>query len=612
MGEFIAEMQERMLPEYEQMKQYQVFTPDQIRECVRKRERLLLNITKSQIRMGDYLEFILYEKTMYKAITEKEKLGGLKLNGLKASICTRVIRMYREMLVKFAHEKSLWDNYIKFSKKSAPQEVAGIYEKMLSYHGDDPQVWLNAALWIYEYNRANIARVQDILLRGLQRHACSEPLNSCFFEIQLKEAAQADSERNLGENTVSEQQIQMERVMAVYRNSLANITNLDYFLKLLESCEDHSELTAELQYNIINELQTKFPREPALWDALAKRELRGFHLGDLTEKFDNADSDKPSAKKSSPDTERVFQTRSKKRCIELCVTIYKVAVQHLQTQEMLSLYLDVMMSLGKNYKSERTFVQQFLANALQDGHASKLMHARHYAALSNMLGSSEDGAETCVRILTEALQHDNSLRMHELLLATLIRNDSEASIQKLFSEVRRTMGAEARPLWEMVIGYYRARGDQLAKRQLNDIYMQACKETWPEFVNLRCNYLSYLWHEHSPAKAREEYAKLAQQPPLSLKLHREMVNLIQSSKPKDLTTIKAWRMCYEFMITFFGKREPSVWIEYIKFERDHGDPKSIPLLSRRAIATLEPQFVSIFQAERAMEHVGMSLNKYFN
>lgn len=31
MGEFIAEMQERLLPEYEQMKLYQIFRPEQIR-----------------------------------------------------------------------------------------------------------------------------------------------------------------------------------------------------------------------------------------------------------------------------------------------------------------------------------------------------------------------------------------------------------------------------------------------------------------------------------------------------------------------------------------------------------------------------------------------------
>lgn len=82
--------------------------------------------------MSDYLEFIVYEKTMHKTITEKEKLAGIKLTGLKASTCTRIMRMYREMLAKFGHEQRLWENFIKFSKKSAPQEVAGIYEKMLS------------------------------------------------------------------------------------------------------------------------------------------------------------------------------------------------------------------------------------------------------------------------------------------------------------------------------------------------------------------------------------------------------------------------------------------------------------------------------------------------
>lgn len=68
-------------------------------------------------------------------------------------------------------------------------------------------------------------------------------------------------------------------------------------------------------------------------------------------------------------------------------------------------------------------------------------------------------------------------------------------------------------------------------------------------------------------------------------------------------------MCYEFMTTYFGKREPSVWLEYIAFERDHGEVKSISLLSRRALSTLEPQFVSIFEAERAMAHVGMAVTR---
>ncbi|KAL7745163.1 hypothetical protein ACLKA6_008218 [Drosophila palustris] len=604
MGEFIAELQERLLPEYEQMKSYQVFSPEQIRECVRKRERLLLNITKSQISIADYLDFIVYETQMHMTITEKEKLAGMKLRGLKSSIATRIIRMYREMLVKFAHEKRLWNNFIKFSKKSAPQEVAGIYEKMLSYHGDDPESWTSAALWLYEYNRLNITRVEHLLLRGLQRHPASEAINKVFFDILLKEASQADSKHNLDENTVSEQEIKLERVASVYRNSLANITNLDYFFKLLEVCEDYPEMTVNLQNLIIKDIETKFSREPALWDALAKRELRGFHLGDLQNHIEKSeDNGEPSEKKLRSDENAVWQTRSKKRRIELCVLVYKTAVKHVQTQEMWNLYLEAMLALSRNHKTDRAFIQQCLATALQDGHKSKLMHSKHYATLSMILGSNENGGEVCVRILTEALDHDPSLQMHELLLAALIRNDDEPSIHKLFSQVRRTMGAAGLPLWQSVISYYRARGDSHSRRRLNDIFTQACKQTWPEFVDLRCSYLRYLWHEHSPTKARDEYAKLALQPPMSVQLHREMVQLIESTKLKDLPTIKSWRMCYEFMATYFGKQEPSVWIDYIAFERDHGEIKNIALLSRRACSTLNPEFVSIFEEQRALAHV---------
>ena len=63
---------------------------------------------------------------------EKEKAYGTKLAGLKTSIATRIIRLYREGLRQFPHDERFWNNYIEFSKKSVPHEVLGIYEKMLT------------------------------------------------------------------------------------------------------------------------------------------------------------------------------------------------------------------------------------------------------------------------------------------------------------------------------------------------------------------------------------------------------------------------------------------------------------------------------------------------
>jgi len=66
-------------------------------------------------------------------------------------------------------------------------------------------------------------------------------------------------------------------------------------------------------------------------------------------------------------------------------------------------------------------------------------------------------------------------------------------------------------------------------------------------------------------------------------------------------------MCYDFMACYFGKTEPRVWVEYLAFERDHGETKNIALLTQRAISTLEPQYVAAFEAERALAYVGASI-----
>ncbi|KAH8336234.1 hypothetical protein KR074_012180 [Drosophila pseudoananassae] len=603
MGEFIAEMQERLLPEYEQMKNYNVFQPDQIREIVLRRERFFVKISKSHQTISDYLEFVLYEKQMHQTIVEKEKKMHVKLTGLKNSISIRILRLYREALGKFTHDRRLWKHWIKFSKKNNPVEVAGIYEKMLLYHGDDPDVWVEAAEWLYEHNRLNVSRVKDILLRGLQRHPSSSKINKCFFDTVLKEAASASSERNLADNTLSEQDVKMEHVEAVYRNSLANITKLDYFISILESCEDYHELTGKVQRMIIDDLQEKFPREPGLWEMLAQRELRGFHLGDLVEEGQESNSaDPPPSKKS-----RTVNARSTKRRIELCVAVYKSAVEELQTAEMWDRYLNAMIAMNTDGNIERVLKQQSLANALQAGHHSGMMKVRHYAILRKMLCSAPSGLEAAVTIITEALKNDSSVEMHELLLITHIQNDSESLVYELFQKIKGSMGAEALPLWKTTILYYKARQDSLGGRRLDEIYDHACKSTWPEFGELRFDYLRYLWQERSVDEARKEYARLAVQPPMSLDMHRQMAQLEASVAVRDGSSIKYWRMCYEFMACYFGKTEPRIWVEYLTFERDFGETKNIALLAQRALNTLEPKYVPAFESERALSYVGASV-----
>lgn len=90
-----------------------------------------MRIAQSE-KIQDYGDFIIFELKIHKWVTEKEKLHGTQLAGLKASIANRIIRLYRDGLRQFPHEQRFWMGYIKFSKASAPHEVSGIYEKMLT------------------------------------------------------------------------------------------------------------------------------------------------------------------------------------------------------------------------------------------------------------------------------------------------------------------------------------------------------------------------------------------------------------------------------------------------------------------------------------------------
>lgn len=220
----------------------------------------------------------------------------------------------------------------------------------MKYHGDNPTIWHDAALWAFQYSM-NMDKVKNIFFRGLQRHPESEVINKAFFDVLLIEAAKMSPEKNLSNNTVSEQDIGLERVEVIYRNSKKKISNVTYFLSLLERCEEEKYLhmTAQLQKMILDDLMKTFPRDEILWDALAQRELRGLSMSDLQNlsKRENSNtmgtallaaaSSAASTRSDTlesmeqdikdPNIKDIWQERTPKRRIELCCSVYEAAVQ---------------------------------------------------------------------------------------------------------------------------------------------------------------------------------------------------------------------------------------------------------------------------------------------
>lgn len=57
---------------------------------------------------------------------------------------------------------------------------------------------------------------------------------------------------------------------------------------------------------------------------------------------------------------------------------------------------------------------------------------------------------------------------------------------------------------------------------------------------------------------------------------------------------KSERYCMEMLILNFGKVRTDVWLRYMRFERNAGEPKNVSRLYENALATLNPEHLNDF------------------
>lgn len=216
--------------------------------------------------------------------------------------------LYRQALALFPHEIVLWENFIKFCKHSNfEHDVSRTFERMLQFHGDKSDVWLRAAMWEY-HERDNGERAKDVFLRGLQRHPQCTKLTEEFFKCMLLQTSKLDSECNLEDDSESAQSVGMKRVELIYKNSKNHIKDVKFLESLLIICEDFP-FTKDLQKTIIQEMVEDHQKTEEVWDILAKRELRGFHMVDLESERDS------------------FSKRTSEKRIEMCCMVYQSGIK---------------------------------------------------------------------------------------------------------------------------------------------------------------------------------------------------------------------------------------------------------------------------------------------
>lgn len=597
MSEIVNHHQERTIPEYELIRKHQILPEERLRSIIKAREIYQYKLSRSSKSLRDYGNYVVFEKKLYELVKATEISRNQQFPGLKAAMANRIVRLYKEAIRVFPDEYRLWDAYLKFCKTNFPSEVPVAYEKLFQKRGDKPKIWNSAALYFHELGN-NSEKVKSIFFRGLQRHPESELLFTSFFRVLLSETAAMAKDL---------QPASLKRVVAIYNTAKKKICNVDFLVTLIKQCEEekYASFSKPLQKMIVNDMMILYPREEAVWDLLARRVLAGEPIDKIPENdysmsVDNEiesqlveedDKDEKNFKDVSMKPIPTLKAR-----IEECFKIYQTAVTILKTPEMWSMFIRCMLQLNNDLSTQAVLKRKKLASAFRGAHDANCMTDEYYHAYITLLIESNSNKEFIIEMMDAASKRFCTLRLWEQRLTYHIMENNRQKVYEVFREGTKLLGVNSFSLWKLAIQYFMTYYDDKALI-FQQIMREACAIEAPQFMQFRPQYLEWSVLNQSFQATRSLYEELRTLSPPCLELHHRMARLeIQALKP-DTEKV---RYCYENSVIDFGKTRPDVWIEFIKFERDYGQPKKMAMLCERAKNTLSPMFVDNFITEHCL------------
>lgn len=210
MAEIVEYRVEKTLDELNLLVEFGLFTRDQAKEVITKRENFEYILRRRNRTKLDYLKYIRFEvnllesidkyrKTVIKNYYNKRKsdkledienkivfLQAKKLNDIVRSRSAHISSLFRKLTISFQFDKKLWLAYIEFAKsRHWNTRASTLYWRLLRVCNNDEDVWLAAASHETENNKTfDVAR--GLYLRALRHFPRSSKIWAEYFKMELR------------------------------------------------------------------------------------------------------------------------------------------------------------------------------------------------------------------------------------------------------------------------------------------------------------------------------------------------------------------------------------------------------------------------------------------
>ncbi|KAF7402853.1 hypothetical protein HZH66_005120 [Vespula vulgaris] len=590
MAEFVEKRCEDMIPELEQMEKIKLFDKNEIRGIAKKLKEFEYKVQRHTKCKEDYLRYIQYEMDLLKLIKQRRDKFGIthKKSDIDYAIANKVNHLYKEAIFKFQDDIRFWIAYIKFCKHVRFQScVSRMISKMLQVHQDKPKCWHIAARWEIEENN-NRQTARQFLLRGLHIHPNSQLLFIDTFRLELDETLNnTEDNESKTQSTPSaiddedDMPLPLKRAYVVYKEASKCIEDIKFIIELLNITKEYK--AEKLQKKIVSDMIQQYAHEPLMWDTMARRELEG-----LVQPF--------ASDESIMEVNSSEQSSLRDR-ITSCNKVYQTAVKKIKTEEMWSLYIECLLEINHDAGSLPNFKKKLLKNTLAQAHQAKKLKEKYYLHWIDMLSNDkkdENAQKKLEEILSSATEIiPNSVSLWHVRLRHLLVTRQEEEATNVFVKATQILGEKSLPLWRMKLLHTQATSPD----KTEEIFQAAVQEHPNISKDMKPSYIEWLVLTKSIQTARKMYDSLCLQPPMCLELHQKMAEL-ELIQPEIV--LKYARRPHEMAALQFGKNNSKVWLDYIIFEMNHGDPKKVGEIHRRAVKTLEAALTDTFISEYAL------------
>ncbi|XP_058124778.1 U3 small nucleolar RNA-associated protein 6 homolog [Anopheles ziemanni] len=571
MTELIELRREEAIREYEYMQHLKLFTKSEISKIKTKRLYHDYKVERRSKNVTDFINYITYEVNLFHLLLERRKRLPSKTagyDGLEKSIHKRVRVLYRRAMARFASEYRIWTHFMRYCQmRHFYTDGSRVLNRMLNFHGDKPKAWLSAINW--EYRLANnLTSAKHYNLRGLQRHPECRELCLSLIGIQFDEAKALEKSKNSDGLPKA-----LKMAQLVYKNFERK--DVEFFQQLLEELKKYRPLSDALAKQAIDTMKTKLADKEEMWDLLANLTLQGSEFVVI------ADADS-------------------KDLLAQCIEIYHEGIARVPSKKMYSLYIESMLKANdsaEGSEKEAKAKRKALARAFKEAFtAEQLEEEKMQQYLKLLLHNPSPKDELVMAIIEKGIQqYPNSADIWSLYLRYLIQKNVELEqLESVFLQATTsvTTNASRITLWKILFQYYHSQSN--LSQSVGDLYRKAISQDSEVGQHFQPIYLDHLSKSEGIFVARREYNRLVKNFLTPLELHLKMASLEAMQEHKN---IKELRNCYENATQRFGKTNPSIWLEYIMFERDHGQAMLMPALYERAKAMLDDDAFSSFLHE---------------